>query len=62
MITQETALEMLQSGQWISEELDIPEEIEAVAQMREAKLQEQEYQLAAAMDAMPQPPAANTVN
>jgi hypothetical protein len=56
MITQETALEMLQGGQWISEELDIQDEIRAVAEMRETKLQQQEDQLAAAMDAMPAPP------
>jgi hypothetical protein len=55
MITQETALEMMQSGQWLSEELDIAEEVEAVAQLREAKIQKQEDQLAAAMKAMPTP-------
>jgi hypothetical protein len=47
---------MLQGGQWISEELDIQDEIRAVAEMRETKLQQQEDQLAAAMDAMPAPP------
>jgi hypothetical protein len=56
MITQETALEMLQGGQWISEELDIAKEIEAVSQLRQYKLKKQEDQLAAAMDAMPAPP------
>lgn len=57
MITQETALEMLQSGQWLSEELNLQEEIDAVAQLREDKLKQQEDQLAAAMKAMPKPPA-----
>jgi hypothetical protein len=58
MITQETALEMMQSGQWLSEELDIQQEIEAVAQLRQDKLQQQEDQLSAAMKAMPKPPPA----
>ena len=57
MMTLETALEMLQGGQWVSEELDIQDEIRAVAEMRETKIQKQEDDLAAAIDAMPQPPA-----
>jgi hypothetical protein len=49
MITLETALQMLQAGQWLPEETSVEDEIEAVDQQRSAKLDAQEMRLADAI-------------
>jgi hypothetical protein len=49
MITLETALQILQAGQWLPEETKVDDEIEAVEQQRSTKLDAQEMRLAAAV-------------
>jgi len=49
MITLETALQMLQSGQWLPEETKVGDEIEAVEQQRSMKIDAQEARLADAI-------------
>jgi hypothetical protein len=49
MITLETALQMLQAGQWLPEETSVEDEIEAVEQQRSMKIDAQETRLANAI-------------